>query len=595
MIISSDDRQYGRLNRPAVCDYNPLLQKNPEEMLQFTINSGLGGFHQLNLMDSRIFQPSAGATGGSIPTTEVYRMLGEVNRSLNEIKKDLSDIKQDKEVTHGKMESIQFDMDKLAEDFEQLDLQNRVQKDQIQLLNGNLIRFKHYMADMQKRMLAMEGRSMKSNLLISGLPEKKEENCVKTCQDFISQDLKINSADIEIRRAHRMGKFKPGNTRPMVMKLQDPGQKGQLFQNTKNLKGTNKYLNDQLPDETNEEKRRQRQIVAANNKLPPGQKQTMKIEKGKLLIGDEKTGRREYRADIKPPTISDVMNLSAQELDNITEVELYSTQTVSEQGSFFKGYGAIISNRTSIRKLYLHLKIKHSGATHISMIYHMAGLDKAYDEGFCDDGEHGLGRRILKKLTDEDRKQLVVFIVRNYGGQNLGKTRFEIAQKLVDQIVAEFGAGTVPTSKLSLAQNRDTTRTVRPKQFHTVKSRRHSKQINQGASPTLRASTSRGDKRPGSPLWPTPRNALSEYLNQNYLHGDSEIEAGINSCPTSATSADGRTEDEEDYLSTLEAEADGRAIPEDWSSEKPRRMGRQAGNTHGKLKYVGHNNPLREF
>ena len=55
--------------------------------------------------------------------------------------------------------------------------------------------------------------SMRSNLIFMGSPEQHQEEPTSTVKQFIQNNLNINPANIEIERAHRLGKTRPEDKR----------------------------------------------------------------------------------------------------------------------------------------------------------------------------------------------------------------------------------------------------------------------------------------------------------------------------------------------------------------------------------------------
>ena len=70
------------------------------------------------------------------------------------------------------------------------------------------------------------------------------------------------------------------------------------------------------------------------------------------------------------------------------------------------------------------MKLRYFRATHVMVGYCLPGNNVAYDEGYCGDGEHGEGRRLLKILKDKSMLYTMLVVVRNYGGRHLGPARF---------------------------------------------------------------------------------------------------------------------------------------------------------------------------
>ena len=99
---------------------------------------------------------------------------------------------------------------------------------------------------------------MRPNLIIRGLEEVVEENCVDVVKQFIKNKLEIES-EVPIRTAYRLGKAK-GKTRLMMTVLTNSVDKGKIFANVKKLQDKqnsmqkNYQSNEDLPAEAAEQK-----------------------------------------------------------------------------------------------------------------------------------------------------------------------------------------------------------------------------------------------------------------------------------------------------------------------------------------------------
>ena len=220
----------------------------------------------LNLMNSGIF-PSM-ASGNSIPTNEVYRILGEVNRSLGDIRRDLADLKADRKQTSEHVQGLEFDYDQLQDCLEQQGKGIAQCQDQISFVSNTAARFEHYMYDMNQRLLKLESANLKQNVLVTGLPEAEGENSLQVGKQFLKDDLRLREEEVVIKAAYRMGRGGRGrDSRPLVMQIKNSEQKSKIFKNAGKLKGSQKYVNDHLPEQLGEEARRRRQIISANKRL----------------------------------------------------------------------------------------------------------------------------------------------------------------------------------------------------------------------------------------------------------------------------------------------------------------------------------------
>ena len=74
---------------------------------------------------------------------------------------------------------------------------------------------------LRSEIVDLKCRSMRDNLLFFQIPEEKDENCETKLLNFIENELGIVNAStqIQLHRAHRVGPFKRGKTRPIVAKF----------------------------------------------------------------------------------------------------------------------------------------------------------------------------------------------------------------------------------------------------------------------------------------------------------------------------------------------------------------------------------------
>ena len=94
----------------------------------------------------------------------------------------------------------------------------------------------------------LEDRSMRNNLKIDGLVEEEAENweqSVHKVLQLVKDKLDIKEK-IEVERAHRVGKKSEGRPRPIVVKFLRYQDREKILRNSKKLKNTNIYINEDL-------------------------------------------------------------------------------------------------------------------------------------------------------------------------------------------------------------------------------------------------------------------------------------------------------------------------------------------------------------
>ena len=338
-----------------------------------------------------------------------------------------------------------------------------------------------------------------------------------------------------MNRAHRIG---TGDDRPMVVKFSDQKNKAKVFAQLSNLKGKSIYVNDQLPEELSERRRRDRQILATNKKLPDGQRlKTLKMKKGRLHVGD-----KVYQPKIQPPKRSEILAMTSSELHDLKEMAMAKTQDITEQHSRFRGYACAVSSLSDVSKAYKHLKIKHCDATHVILAYRLANVDPLDGEGWCDDGEHQAGSKLLKMLRNNNKTQTAVFVVRYYGGIHLQKRRFAIILELAEQALENLQKSPGGTSCLQLKQLQHKVRTV-IKQPHPTAGRG-------GVTPHRRAASTqaiRGGGRPHTALHnflqrQVPRTAAAMVTSNRFT----PLAGGTSTAETTSQDTEYSTDDTQD-------------------------------------------------
>ena len=107
--------------------------------------------------------------------------------------------------------------------------------------------------EIENKLVDLEDRSKRNNLRINGIKEVKNEtweefeervNC------FLEEKLDIDTSEIWIERAHRVGEKKTGQERQIVAKFNSYKNKLDILRNCKKLKGTNFSVFEDFSKET---------------------------------------------------------------------------------------------------------------------------------------------------------------------------------------------------------------------------------------------------------------------------------------------------------------------------------------------------------
>ena len=107
--------------------------------------------------------------------------------------------------------------------------------------------------DIENKVVDLEDRSRRNNLRINGIKEGKNktwEKCQERVNCFLEEKLDIDTSEIWIERAHRVGEKKNGQERQIVVQFNSYKHKLDILRNCKKLKGTNFSVFEDFSKET---------------------------------------------------------------------------------------------------------------------------------------------------------------------------------------------------------------------------------------------------------------------------------------------------------------------------------------------------------
>ena len=136
--------------------------------------------------------------------------------------------------------------------------------------------------DLNAKILDMKCRSMRDNLMFYKIPEERNEtddDCVEKVLKLIEEDLEIPNAkaEMELHRAHRIGRYNPTKVRPIVAKFAYYPDREKVRKNANKLKGKEQGISQQFPKE----------IMEKRKKLVPIMKQARENGKDAYITVDK--------------------------------------------------------------------------------------------------------------------------------------------------------------------------------------------------------------------------------------------------------------------------------------------------------------------
>ncbi|KAL0151947.1 hypothetical protein M9458_052754 [Cirrhinus mrigala] len=158
------------------------------------------------------------------------------------------------EILHREFKSLRGSLEFSQQQVETLAAENASLRDSVKSLTENVTHLNEENKKIKETVIDLQARSMRDNLVFSGIPESAEEDAEATVKSFIKTYLKLPEDTVEnicFERVHRLGAKKPGAPRPcpIVAKFGYFKQKEQVKSRGRELKGTDFSVNDQFPKE----------------------------------------------------------------------------------------------------------------------------------------------------------------------------------------------------------------------------------------------------------------------------------------------------------------------------------------------------------
>ena len=268
-------------------------------------------------------------------------------------------------------------------------------------------------------------RSMKDNIIISGLKEEDAENSdlEKNVFDFFENNMTINP---KFDTMHRIGEKREGKgPRPVVAKCASIREKSKIFQNVRKLKdkkneaGKPYFISDQYPDGVNERRRKFNSMIKENKDRPTTEQLAMKIQRNQLFINNEM-----YKPVVVPPSVDDLFDIQKSEEEKMNKLSLVYGDIQSERGSTFYGAAVKVQSVADIRRAYKKVVMLDPSATHVMAAFKYKSPQGRIMCDYVDDGEHGGSWHVMQNILDGNYIGVACFVVRHYGGTHLGVRRF---------------------------------------------------------------------------------------------------------------------------------------------------------------------------
>ncbi len=182
---------------------------------------------------------------------------------LSDILRELKDCRME---LNGKIDTLGKSMDAK---YEELITENKALKEEL--------------VDMKHKLVDIEDRSRRNNLVLTGISERERENWDDTEKKMVTEigrNLGIDLQDEDIERAHRIGRFERGKSRPVVARFTSYKTKEKVLKAARQKKVEGFYINEDFSEETRQKRKQLTKLL----KEKRSQGMTVFLRYNKLVV-----------------------------------------------------------------------------------------------------------------------------------------------------------------------------------------------------------------------------------------------------------------------------------------------------------------------
>lgn len=303
-------------------------------------------------------------------------------------------------------------------------------REELDMLKGVVHKISKQLGTANSKIDQLVVKSMEDNLVFTGiLDDLPKKNPRKQLHEFLYNVMGLcDVRNADLFAVYRMGQPAKDRNRPIVAQCSTDLRRyiqanASILKNRTNEVGAKYYINQQLPDAVSEQKREMREIIKKRKEfeedLPSASKSKFVIKSGKVYINGQL-----QRKKLSTPSVEQLFpDDDIQE--KIDQIKLKHCHSEPEQGSSFRMAVFRPRSMEDVRLAHIKLFQKFPSADHISVATMVQG-----EEAYQDDKEHGVGYRMLKIMKQASVDNVALFMIRHYGGINLGPRRFTIIAEL---------------------------------------------------------------------------------------------------------------------------------------------------------------------
>lgn len=243
-------------------------------------------------------------------------------------------------------------------------------------------------------------RSMKHNMIAYFVDEPQNENYYKTARNFLLNSMKIPEdrlrSDIVIDLAHRMGAVNAAGPRPLIIRFTTHSGRRGAMSFCGNLKGTQMYVREQLPQETTNRSFAQ---IGEFKRLNAIEGNKASLVRDTLYLN---------KKEVDPKFASNEIIMDSRLDRGINHEDIYQSDATSVNSNKIQGYVYRATKFVQAKTVLTLVKsdVTQIKASHVTYAYRVD--EGIVATGHFDDGEYGVSQKMLEMMEKENKFGIII-------------------------------------------------------------------------------------------------------------------------------------------------------------------------------------------
>ena len=145
------------------------------------------------------------------------------------------------------------------------------------------------------------------------------------------------------------------------------------------------------------------------------------------------------------PDSEEILDMSPKDLQKVLGLPVCKGDSLEKDGNIFTAYTLAVDSHDKIHDAYLKMRLCNPKARHIICAYWLENEEAEvhHRKGYCDDGEHGAGAKLLDYMCEQNLAARAIFVTRRYSGVKIGVDRFKYIIKAANSCLLMYPRNSV--------------------------------------------------------------------------------------------------------------------------------------------------------